>query len=64
MQLELANAVGRTVPVGTPVTYKGIDYLQVDLDTRLIYNATSSSDLINYYIGLGDDIIAAELAAQ
>lgn len=47
----------RTVPVGTPVTYLGTDYLQIDLATRLIYNVTSSSDLVNYYMQLGDDVI-------
>jgi hypothetical protein len=41
----------------TPISYKGTDYLQVDLSTRLIYNVTSSSDLLNYYIQLGDDVI-------
>ena len=45
------------MPVGTAVEYKGTDYLQVDLSTRLIYNVTSSSDLLNYYIALGDDVI-------
>jgi hypothetical protein len=49
----------RTVDVGTPITYQGTDYLQVDLRSRLIYNVTSSSDLLNYYIQLGDDVIAA-----
>jgi hypothetical protein len=48
----------RTVPVGTPITYFGTDYLEVDLATRLIYNATSSSDLLNYYKQLGDDVLA------
>ena len=56
-----ANVRHRTVPVGTNVTYKGIDYLQVDLATRLVYNATSSSDLVNYYTALGDDVIAQNL---
>jgi hypothetical protein len=45
----------RTVPVGTAIEYKGTDYLQVDLETRLIYNVTSSSDLLNYYIALGGE---------
>ena len=49
------------MPVGTAVSYKGNDYLQVDLGTRLIFNVTSSSDLINYYIALGDDVIKANL---
>lgn len=48
----------RTVPVGTPIEYKGTDYLLIDLSTRLIYNVTSSSDLLNYYTQLGDDVIA------
>ena len=39
------------------MNYLGTDYLQVDLETRLIYNVTSSSDLLNYYIALGDDVI-------
>ena len=50
----------RTVPAGTAVSYKGTDYLQVDLETRLIYNVTSSSDLLNWYIALGYDVIAEQ----
>lgn len=45
--------------MGTPISYRGTDYLRVDLETRLIYNSTSSSDLLNYYMQLGDDVIAA-----
>ena len=54
----------RTVPVGTPIRYKGNDYLAVDLSTRLLYNATSSSDLLNYYTQLGDDVIASDPGGQ
>lgn len=54
-------SVCRTVPVGSPVTYKGNDYLVVDLDTRMIKMVWSSSDLVNFYIGLGDDVIAQKL---
>ena len=43
----------RTVAAGTSISYRGTDYLDVDLETRLIYNATSSSDLLNYYVQLG-----------
>ena len=50
-----ANAIKVTVAVGTSVSYEGNDYISVDLSTRLIYNVTSSSDLLNYYIALGDD---------
>lgn len=46
-----------TVSVGTPIEYKGTDYLLIDLTTRLIYNVTSSSDLLNYYTQLGDNVI-------
>ncbi|SMQ49320.1 unnamed protein product [Zymoseptoria tritici ST99CH_3D7] len=53
-----ANATNVTVPVGTPITYFGTDYLEVDLATRLIYNATSSSDLPNYYKQLGYNVLA------
>lgn len=49
----------RTATVGTPISYRGTDYLKVDLQTRLIYNSTSSSDLLNYYKQLGDNVIAA-----
>ncbi|EME41557.1 hypothetical protein DOTSEDRAFT_112489, partial [Dothistroma septosporum NZE10] len=52
-QSRSAEAQNVTVPVGTGVRYLGTDYLQVDLGTRLIYNATSSSDLLNYYRQLG-----------
>jgi hypothetical protein len=45
------------VPAGTAISYFGTDYLEVDLATRLIYNATSSSDLLNYYSQLGDDVL-------
>lgn len=51
---------GRTVVEGTPIHYYGTDYLRVDLETRLIYNATSSSDLLNYYMQLGDDVIGMQ----
>lgn len=43
-----------TVPVGTPVELKGIDILAVDLETRLIYNATSSGDWITLARQLGE----------
>lgn len=45
--------------MGTPISYRGTDYLRVDLETRLVYNVTSSSDLLNYYIRLKDDVIRA-----
>jgi hypothetical protein len=51
----------RTAPVGKNVRDKGNDYLAVDLSTRPIYNATSSSDLLNFYSQLGDDVIEAGL---
>ncbi|CAK1357619.1 hypothetical protein CB0940_07668 [Cercospora beticola] len=54
-----AEADNVTVPVGTTIRYLGTDYLQVDLATRLIYNATSSSDLLNYYKQLGDSGVLA-----
>ncbi|KAF2165906.1 hypothetical protein M409DRAFT_23638 [Zasmidium cellare ATCC 36951] len=54
-----ANATNLTVPVGTKIKYLGTDYLQVDLASRLIYNATSSSDLLNYYMQLGDNVLAS-----
>ncbi|KAF2215697.1 hypothetical protein CERZMDRAFT_94096 [Cercospora zeae-maydis SCOH1-5] len=54
-----AKADNVTVPVGTAIRYLGTDYLQVDLATRLIYNATSSSDLLNYYKQLGDSSVLA-----
>ena len=41
------------VTAGTKISYRGTDYLRVDLMSRLIYNVTSSSDLLNYYIQLG-----------
>lgn len=45
--------------MGTNIEYKGTDYLLIDLTTRLIYNVTSSSDLLNYYSQLGDDVIGS-----
>ncbi|RMZ91639.1 hypothetical protein DV736_g1134, partial [Chaetothyriales sp. CBS 134916] len=56
-----AKATNVTVPVGTSISYRGTDYLRVDLETRLIYNATSSSDLLNYYIQLKDNVIKARV---
>lgn len=47
------DRIFRTVPIGTDIEYKGTDYLLIDLTTRLIYNVTSSSDLLNYYLQLG-----------
>ncbi|KAK1974600.1 hypothetical protein LZ30DRAFT_775222 [Colletotrichum cereale] len=35
-----------TVPVGTPVSFTGNDILQVDLETRLVSNATSCGQWI------------------
>ena len=56
---ELCSLIrSSTAKVGTAIEYKGNDYLAIDLSTRLIYNATSSSDLLNFYIQLGDDVIA------
>lgn len=43
----------RTVPAGTYLEFKGIDIISVDLDTRLVYNATSSGDWINLARELG-----------
>lgn len=57
---KAANATNVTVPVGTAIEYKGNDYLQIDLSTRLIYRVTSSSDLVNYYSQLGDDVIKSK----
>ena len=43
----------RTVPAGTYLEFKGIDIISVDLDTMLVYNATSSGDWINLARELG-----------
>ena len=48
-----------TAPVSSKITYRGTDYLRINLTSRLIYEVTSSSDLLNYYIALGDDVISA-----
>jgi len=42
-----------TVPAGTYLEFKGNDIVQVDLSTRLIFNATSSGDWINLARELG-----------
>ena len=48
--------VGSTVPVGTPVEFKGIDLLHVDLNTRLIFNGTSSADWVVLARQLGETV--------
>ncbi|KAF7196891.1 hypothetical protein HII31_01809 [Pseudocercospora fuligena] len=52
------------VPVGSPVEYKGIDILQVDLNTRMIRKAVSSADYLNYYAALGMDVLAPALKVK
>ena len=46
----------RTVPIGTPVEFKGTDILHIDLSTRLIFNATSTADWINLARQLGETV--------
>ena len=53
----IADLSRSTVPVGAKVQYLGTHFLQVDAGTRLIGDATSSSDLSNYYRQLGDDAV-------
>ena len=55
--------ISSTVPTGTPIEHKGTDYVQIDLDQRLIYNTTSSGDSLNYFLRLGDaDVINGRVA--
>ncbi|KAK1574611.1 uncharacterized protein LY79DRAFT_523506, partial [Colletotrichum navitas] len=42
-----------TVPVGTPVSFTGNDILKVDLETRLVSNATSCGQWILFAQRLG-----------
>eukprot|EP01099_Mayorella_cantabrigiensis_P008498 TRINITY_DN7995_c0_g1_i1.p1 TRINITY_DN7995_c0_g1~~TRINITY_DN7995_c0_g1_i1.p1 ORF type:complete len:189 (-),score=9.73 TRINITY_DN7995_c0_g1_i1:257-823(-) len=42
-----------TVPAGTYLEFKGTDIISVDLDTMLVFNATSSGDWINLARELG-----------
>jgi len=45
-----------TLPVGTPVSLYGIEILHVRLDSRLIFNATSSADWVNLARGIGETV--------
>lgn len=47
--------MNRTAKAGMLVSFKGIDLLTIDLKTRLVKNATSSSDLLNFYVPLGEN---------
>ena len=42
-----------TVKAGTDIEFKGTDLLTIDLASRKVMNATTSSDLLNYYRALG-----------
>lgn len=44
-----------TAKAGTRVQHSGIDLLTVDLSSRRVSNAETSSDRINYYAALGFD---------
>ena len=42
-----------TVPAGKYIEFKGTDLLTIDLASGKVMNATTSSDLLNYYRQLG-----------
>jgi hypothetical protein len=43
---------------GTPVMFSGIDLLTVDLGSKMVSNAETSSDRMNYYSTIGEDPFA------
>jgi hypothetical protein len=53
MLIDPRSHVSRTAQPGTPVLFSGIDLLTVDLGSRLVSNAETSSDRINYYSAIG-----------
>jgi hypothetical protein len=55
MLIDPRSRVSRTAKPGTPVLFSGIDLLTVDLGSRLVSNAETSSDRINYYTAIGLD---------
>lgn len=44
-----------TAKAGTPVLFSGIDLLTVDLPSRKVSVAETSSDRLNYYAAVGID---------
>ena len=44
-----------TAKAGTPVLFSGIDLLTIDLGSRMVSNAETSSDRLNYYAAVGID---------
>ncbi|RDW56832.1 hypothetical protein BP5796_12899 [Coleophoma crateriformis] len=44
------------VPAGTPIFLEGIEILQVELSSRLIFNATSSADWVLLATQLGETV--------
>lgn len=51
--LMMMMAFGSAVEAGKHVEFKGTDLLTIDLGSRKVMNATTSSDLLNYYRELG-----------
>ncbi|KPI39220.1 uncharacterized protein AB675_5224 [Cyphellophora attinorum] len=49
----VSTGYNATVPAGTKLAFEGTDIVQVDLSSKLIYNATSSGDWINLARELG-----------
>jgi len=43
---------GSTLPAGKKVNFRGSDLLTIDLASKKVMNATTSSDLLNYYRAL------------
>jgi hypothetical protein len=56
-ELELGDS--RTAKAGTQIQFSGIDLLTIDLGSRMVTEATTSSDRINYYSVVGIDPFAS-----
>lgn len=48
-----ADEFNSTVQAGQQIAFKGTDLLTIDLGSKKVMNATTSSDLLNYYRELG-----------
>ncbi|KUJ09163.1 uncharacterized protein LY89DRAFT_320909 [Mollisia scopiformis] len=52
----LSTGVGSTVKANTPIFFHGTELLHVDLQSRLIYNSTSSADWVLLATQLGQTV--------
>jgi hypothetical protein len=56
--LILYSSLSSTAKPGTKIQFSGIDLLTIDLASRKVSNAETSSDRVNYYAAIGIDPFA------